>query len=405
MAMKKVIYLYIAIALAGLLLISCSERTNPADFPKINTRAAGSDGVYWYPRAFQSTIADHVNFDRWKDTYGSPEYSFPIKVYTPPDYEDYGTPRPILYLLHDFNGNHNYYFNRMIHRIADSLIYEDEIEQFFIATVDVSSPYGGTWYTNNEFCGHVEDMVTEQLIEWLEVEVPQLKIIQKRDSRAIGGFGMGGYGALKLAAKHPDLYSAVSTSNAAGMFVGTDGFRGIDDLINLVFEEQGFSASITEAEFLTGFDTTSMFNEKPYTLLFFSMAQAFSPHPFEGEAGFEDSTTFLEDYWIDLPFGYNRTLYQPVWEKWLDNTVDIVLTANADHFDSIALYMEYSDIEQFYFNEQAQAIMELCDNLGISYESDNYSGYEGYEASNQHFIYDRLVKILKFHSDQFDYDL
>jgi enterochelin esterase-like enzyme len=190
MAMKKVICLYIAIALAGLLLISCSERTNPPDFPKINKRTAGSDGIYYYPRAYQRTIADNAGYENFHFTESK---TFVTKIYTPPDYEDFGTPRPILYLLHDFNGDQNYYFNRMVHRIADSLIYEGEIEQFFIATVDVSSPYGGTWYTNNEFFGHFEDMITDEWIEDVEVQVPQFKIIQDRASRAIGGFGMGGY--------------------------------------------------------------------------------------------------------------------------------------------------------------------------------------------------------------------
>jgi len=384
----------------GAALMSCSERTNPVDFPKVNERGTGNDGVYTQPRAF-NTISQHAGWDFFQFTESK---NFFIKFYTPPIYQDFGTPLPILYLLHDFKGDESYYFSRMIHRIADSLIYEDEIEQFYIVTVDVSTPYGGSWYNNNEFYGWFEDMITEDLQYYIEEQLPQLKVLSKRDSRAIGGFGMGGYGALKLAAKNPEMYSSVSTSNCAGKFDGAGNLRGVDVLISNMLTEQGLSTPISD--FTVAFDTTGMFSSKPYTLLFFSMAQAFSPHPFDEEdPQFADSTTYLPFYGIDLPFDYNGNLYQPIWDKWIAGDLDEILTANAEHFDSIALYMEYSDADQFFFNEQAQAVMDICDQLGIDYTDDNYSGYEGYDATNQAFIYDRLAEILKFHSKNLETDL
>ena len=390
----------VAVLLLGLALMSCSERSNPTDFPKINERGSGNDGVYTQPRTF-NTISQHAGYEFFQFSVSK---NFYIKFYTPPAYQDFGAPLPILYLLHDFKGDENYYFDRMIHRIADSLIYEDEIEQFYIVSVDVSTPYGGSWYTNNDFFGWFEDMIYDELISFIEDELPQLKVLKDRDSRAIGGFGMGGYGALKIAAKHPELYSSVSTSNCAGKFDGEGSMRGVDALIDNMLAEQGLSTPI--ANFEDAFDTTGMFSSKPYTLLFFSMAQAFSPHPFDEEdPQYTDSTTYLPFYGIDLPFDYNGNLYQPIWDKWVANDLDAILTAHAGDFDSIALYMEYGDADQFYFNEQAQAIMGICDDLGIEYDDDTYTGYEGYPATNQAFIYDRLVKILKFHSRHLETEL
>ncbi len=384
-----------ALLIAGLLLCGCGERSNDPAFPEINPRGTNNDGVFTYKRAY-STIEDHAGYELFNFTESK---NFFTKLYTPPSWEAQGQPFPILYLLHDFRGDENYYVARMVQIIADSLILEGDIKEFYIATVDVSTPYGGSWYNNNEFYGWFEDMITEEWIQFIEVELdPILKVLDSRDSRAIGGFGMGGYGALKLAAMRPDLYGSVSASNPAGKFDGEGNLRGLMSLVDSVFAEQPFDMGDPNA-FMNDFDTSGLFTTKPYTQLFFSMAQAFSPHPLdEDDPDFLDSTTYLPFYGIDLPFDYNGNPYQNVWDKWLMADLDNIIPPAAGHFDSIAVYLEYSDEDQFYFGEQAQAVMSIFDQNGIIYSSDSYTGYPGYPANNMNFIYDRLVEILKFHS-------
>jgi S-formylglutathione hydrolase FrmB len=394
--MKKAKILYIGFILVALILIGCSERENPADFPKINEREGlKNDGVFTYPRAY-SSIENHAGWEFFNFTESK---NFISKIYTPPSFRIQSTPYPILYLLHDFEGDENYYFTKMVHRIADSLIYEEEINEFYIASIDASTPYGGTWYVNNEFFGWFETMVAEQWLDFIEVTLAnQLRIIDNRESRGIGGFGMGGYGALKIAAKYPGVFSSVSASNPAGSF------QHIEDLIPMFIEEQGLSTPISPDDY-QDMDTTNLFTEKPYTLLFFSLAQAFSPHPDEGEPGYEDSTTFVTFYGIDLPFDYNGNIYQPIYDKWHANGLDDVLTQNAGVFDSIEVYIEVSDTNQFLFHHMAEDVRMMLDNNGINYSFDSYSGYEGYPAFNQRFVYDRLVEILKFHSRHLEEDM
>jgi len=400
--MKKSYYLYLAMVVIGLLIIGCSERTNPLEFPKINDRGNGNDGVYTYPRAFQQCISEHAGWEFFNFTESK---AFIIKCYTPVDFRPdiQNEPRPILYLLHDFTGDQNFYFSHMVQRIADSLTYLEEIKPFYIATVDASTPYGGSWYTDNEFFGHFEEMITTDFITFLE-QVAGIQVIERRSSRAIGGFGMGGYGALKLAAKHPELYSSVSTSNCAGIFDFSENW--CRDLAANVFQELGLTTPV--ANFTEAFDNVEISHSTPYTMLAFSMAQAFSPHPLdETHANYDllndDTDTYLPYMGVHLPFDENGNIYTKVWELWLENDLDGILTANADHFDSLDLYMEYSDADQFQFNGMAQEVMSLCDQLGIEYSSDSYSGYSGYDASGQRFVYDRLVEILKFHSKKLDH--
>jgi S-formylglutathione hydrolase FrmB len=392
--MKRSKIFIIGLLLIGLILIGCSERENPADFPDINERGFKNDGVFTYPRAY-SAISDHAGWEFFNFTV---DKNFFTKIYTPPSFTPQGRPFPILYLLHDFEGDENYYFSKMVQWIADSLIYEGEIKEFFIASIDASTPYGGSWYTDNEFFGWFETMVADQWIDFIEVTLQgQLRVIGERPSRAIGGFGMGGYGALKIAAMYPGQYSSVSASTPAGSF------QHIEDLIPMMIEEQGLTVPIAPDDY-QDMDTTNLLTEKPYTLLFFSLAQAFSPHPEDGEPGFTDSTTFLTFYGIDLPFDYNGNIYQPVFDKWLEHDLSAVFDQFAGEFDSIAVYLEVSDTNQFLFHQQAEDIRNSMDQNGINYSFDTYSGYNGYPAFNQRFLYDRLVEILKFHSENLETD-
>nr|NIP41711.1 hypothetical protein [candidate division Zixibacteria bacterium]NIR66599.1 hypothetical protein [candidate division Zixibacteria bacterium]NIS17181.1 hypothetical protein [candidate division Zixibacteria bacterium]NIS45258.1 hypothetical protein [candidate division Zixibacteria bacterium]NIT53536.1 hypothetical protein [candidate division Zixibacteria bacterium] len=150
--MKRSKIFIIGLLLIGLILIGCSERENPADFPDINERGFKNDGVFTYPRAY-SAISDHAGWEFFNFTV---DKNFFTKIYTPPSFTPQGRPFPILYFLHDFEGDENYYFSKMVQWIADSLIYEGEIKEFFIASIDASTPYGGSWYTDNEFFGWFE---------------------------------------------------------------------------------------------------------------------------------------------------------------------------------------------------------------------------------------------------------
>ena len=54
-------------------------------------------------------------------------------------------------------------------------------------------------------------MITDEFIPWIESTT---RAAGTRSGRAISGISMGGYGALKLAFKRPDLFSSVSAHSA-----------------------------------------------------------------------------------------------------------------------------------------------------------------------------------------------
>ena len=57
-----------------------------------------------------------------------------------------------------------------------------------------------------------EDFLVEDLIAWVENTFP---VKPGRENRAVGGLSMGGYGAMLLGLKHPDLFCSVGSHSSA----------------------------------------------------------------------------------------------------------------------------------------------------------------------------------------------
>ena len=135
-------------------------------------------------------------------------------VYLPADY-DAGAAQhppkryPVLYFLHGLGDNEQTLFNsggwtlledlRNQHKMGDFMIVAPEGKRsFYIDSADGSVRY-------NEFF----------LQEFLPQIEGKYRIKPGRAGRAISGISMGGYGALRFAFAHPELFSAVSAQSAA----------------------------------------------------------------------------------------------------------------------------------------------------------------------------------------------
>jgi putative tributyrin esterase len=77
----------------------------------------------------------------------------------------------------------------------------------------VVMPDGGrSWYTNAVEGGKYEDHIMKDTIRHVERYFPVRK---NREGRAIGGLSMGGYGAMKLALKFPNIFGSVYGHSSA----------------------------------------------------------------------------------------------------------------------------------------------------------------------------------------------
>jgi putative tributyrin esterase len=135
-------------------------------------------------------------------------------VYLPAGYDASATQRPpkrypVLYFLHGLGDNERTLFNSGGWTLLDDLRSQHKMGDFLIV-----APEGRRSFYINSADGSVRynDFFLQEFLPQIE---SKYRIRPGRAGRAVSGISMGGYGALRFAFAHPELFSAVSAQSAA----------------------------------------------------------------------------------------------------------------------------------------------------------------------------------------------
>ena len=116
---------------------------------------------------------------------------------------------PVLYFLHGLGDNEQTLFNSGGWTLLDDLRKQHKMGDFLIV-----APEGWRSFYVNSADGSVRynDFFLQEFMPAIE---RKYRIRPGRAGRAISGISMGGFGALRFAFAHPELFSAVSAQSAA----------------------------------------------------------------------------------------------------------------------------------------------------------------------------------------------
>lgn len=116
---------------------------------------------------------------------------------------------PILYFLHGLGDNEQTLFKTGGWTLIEDLRQRHKIGEFLIV-----APEGRASFYINSADGkdRYSDFFLREFIPFIE---KKYRVVPGRANRAIGGISMGGYGALRFAFAHPELFSSVSAQSAA----------------------------------------------------------------------------------------------------------------------------------------------------------------------------------------------
>lgn len=158
--------------------------------------------IFLYP--FISSFAQSGKvIESLKFTSNLLDYPVEYSVYLPPDYETSERSYPVLYLLHGYSDDETGWIQfGEANTIADKGIKNGDFSSCIIVMPDGKV----TWYCNSvDDKDPWEDMFIKEFLPFIEKEY---RVRPKKEFRAIAGLSMGGYGALKLAMRHTDLFSS-----------------------------------------------------------------------------------------------------------------------------------------------------------------------------------------------------
>ncbi|GAB3971363.1 alpha/beta hydrolase-fold protein [Plantactinospora veratri] len=132
-------------------------------------------------------------------------------VYLPPGYADRRNTTvryPVLYLLHG-RGDTMSAWTRVTADL-DRMIADGELPPVIAVLPDAPWSGRGSWYVDSGYTGAddpgrpVETALTRDLVSYVD---STYRTAAHRGARLVGGYSMGGYGALRYALAHPDLFA------------------------------------------------------------------------------------------------------------------------------------------------------------------------------------------------------
>jgi enterochelin esterase-like enzyme len=157
---------------------------------------------------------DHVSIDST-----ALHKSMDVEVYLP---QGYSAARryPVLYMFYGYGGNANTFFGGFLtmNLTADKLIASGRIPPMIIVVPDYANSFGVNTTVEQQpnsgggTIGPYEDYLIGEVVPYIDAHYSS---DARRETRYAGGFSMGGFAALYLGLRHPDMFGKIGAHSAA----------------------------------------------------------------------------------------------------------------------------------------------------------------------------------------------
>jgi len=294
-----------------------------------------------------------------------------VPVYLPPSYgADRARRFPVTYVLAGFTGrgrsllNDNPWSPALPERM-DLLIARGACEEMILVLPDCFTRYGGSQYLNSSATGRYEDHLVQELVPHVD---RAYRTLPGRAHRGVMGKSSGGYGALVLAMRHPEVFGAVASHSGDVYFEYC--YRGdVPKFCSQVQEAGGLVA------WLKAFDARPQKkHEELMALNILAMAAAYSPNPGTAPLG------------IDLPCDLESGAFrEDVWRRWLEHDPLRMIERHAESLRAARLvYLDCGTRDEFHLHHGARLLSRRLAALGIAHEHEEFP--DGH--MNVHYRYD-----------------
>ena len=180
----------------------------PATFAVL---VAGTMGIRGQAPASGAGTVEHLKV-HGKSLEGNLEGDSPdrdVAIYLPPGYATGRARRyPVVYLLHGYGGRDNTFTERLakLPESADKLAAAGGYQDMIVVMPNAFSLHKGSMYSNSPTSGDWESYIAQDLVAYVD---SHYRTLATRASRGLAGHSMGGYGAIRIGMKRPDVFSSL----------------------------------------------------------------------------------------------------------------------------------------------------------------------------------------------------
>ena len=294
-----------------------------------------------------------------------------VTIYLPPGYDANRHQRyPVVYLLHGYLFTDQYWTGTGVPTptdmpgpnvpvAMDNLIARGEVNPMIVVMPNAYTKYAGSMYSSSVTTGDWETYIAEDLVAYID---RNYRTIPGRLSRGLAGHSMGGYGAIRIGMKRPDVFSSLYIMSACC-------------LINNPFPAPPANARQNNATNTTSGAATGAAQTAS------AWAAAFSPNPKNPPLYFDEPT---KD-------GQLQPLVVAKWHAASPLAMVDQYVTNLRKYHAIAVDVGLQD--QFGFAGQNKQLNQIMADSGIM------TTFETYEGNHTNKIPERIeMKVLPFFS-------
>lgn len=166
--------------------------------------------VLWAQATDQEPSAPALPTGLQTVSFFSPAVSRQMKfdIVLPPGYDESDERYPVIYLLHGYMQNYTVWGRNL-----GAAFYARNFSDLIVVMPDA----GNSWYINYASSegnqrNNWEDHIVRDVIGYVD---SNFRTISRREGRSIAGLSMGGYGAIMLGLRHPDLFVSMASTSGA----------------------------------------------------------------------------------------------------------------------------------------------------------------------------------------------
>ena len=299
-----------------------------------------------------------------------------LPVYLPPGYATSSRRYPVLFALSGFTGSGRSWLNtspwgEALDARLDRLHATGVLAPTIVVMPDCCTRWGGSQYLDSSATGRYEEHLIGEVVPWVE---KNCRTLPGRAHRGVFGKSSGGYGALRLGMRHPEVFGAVAC-HSGDMGFEFCYFPDFPKFLRQVERHGGV------AGFVRAFEASPRKSHELFDAMnILAMAACYSPQP-------------GRPFGIGLPMHlHTGALDRGTWERWLRQDPLRLLPRHAAALRSLRLlYLDCGSSDEFALHLGARQFHAGLQRLGIRHR------YEEFDDGHMNVSYrlDRSLPLLR----------